>query len=60
MRVGRLGLGVLVAIVATAPGVASGHGDVSTDAQHVAEDTALHSAAAESQFDAAHARRHGG
>jgi hypothetical protein len=50
MRVARIGLAVCLAVAASAPGVAFGHGNVSTDAEHVAEDTAVHSAAAEAQL----------
>ena len=50
MRVGRVVLVMAVVTVACAQGVAFGHGDVRTDAEHVAEDGEPHIAAAETRL----------
>lgn len=47
MSTGRVGIVVAVALLACAPGVASGHNRAATDAEHAAEDAAVHGAAAE-------------
>jgi chitodextrinase len=50
MRLGWIGLAVSVAIAASVPAVALGHGDVSTNAGHLKEDSAPHGAAEESDL----------
>ena len=59
MRVGRVALTVSIAVVAWGPAVALGHGDVSTHAEHIAEDAAAHDRRRRAAADAAHASGHG-